>query len=510
MRSVHLRRLLATGAVLALLLAACSSPQTPTPAQPDNPVVELDGYRAQIDMTKVDLQPLSFWNPPRTTYCENNVAYAQVIVPMLGFDDGHLTSYVDVFWMPRDWNHKLALYAHGYVSPSDPGFLDQILNPGPSSAPLLETRDRLLCEGYALGASSFASQGFAVQQGIVDTHLMNAVFPFIFWRRPSETYVFGSSMGGLITVALAELFPNRYDGAMPTCGPIAGSLAEFSYIGNVRLLFDTAYPPLSVDPVNGVLQGSLTNWVQDDTDPSTPGYWATRVGAAITLAPGGFQALVNTKVNYTDALGLPLLQTPATYGDPGDVLSAFPFEVAGNALLHALRYHVEGAGDAMDRGDGSPFGNVGVTYEALGLPGLTTFVNPYTTPPYGQDPFVPYVPDNSAVAYYSLFYQPSGTLRVPTLSLHNAYDPDVPYVHEEIYRGLAAANGQPGMLHLYKVEGPIPPDLLAQLPSGTNPALLTGYGHCNILPTDLVASLDALAADDYGGLDANPRFDKVQ
>jgi hypothetical protein len=234
------------------------------------------------------------------------------------------------------------------------------------------------------------------------------------------------------------------------------------------------------------------------------------VGAAITLAPAGFQALVNTQVNYSAGLELPLLQTPATYGDTSDVLTAFPFQVAANALLHALRYHVEGAGDVIDRGGGSPFSSLGVTYQALGFPGLTTFVDPYTTPPYNLTEYQPYAPADSAVAYYERFYQPTGHLQVPTLSLHNTYDPDVPFAHEEIYRQLVAANGMAGNLHLYEVKGPIPSDVASLLPTAPDPTATTSYGHCNILPADLVAGLDAVAADEYGSLDSNPRFHKVQ
>ena len=511
MRHVSLRWLLGVVAALGLVLAACSSPQTPESAAPENPVVELDGFQAQIEMSKVDLEPLSFWRPPMTQYCESNVAYAQVIVPMIGIDQGRLSPYVDVFWMPRDWNRKLALYAHGYISPGDPGFLDQILHPTAGSEALLETRDRLLCEGYALGASSFAAQGYAVQQGIAETHLMNAVFPLVFWRRPSETYVFGSSMGGLITVALAELFPNRYDGAMPTCGPVAGSLAEFSYVGNVRLLFDTAFP--------GVLGGTLTDWVAPaDWLPDGVEDWRDVVlSQVLTLGPGGvvtgtsdaFQALSNTALSYPDAGTLPLLQTPSNYGalagllvDNQDTVSQL---FAVNALLHALRYHVEGAGDAIERGGGSPFSNIGVSYGPL--PGHSAFVT--AAPPYPPSPAL-YQADPRAALYYTLFYQPTGNLHVPTLSLHTAVDPDVPYAHELLYAALVAAHPESaGMLHVYKLEGPVPDDLAAMAALSPVPITLPdtiGYGHCNFLPSDLVTALDALVAGDVDSLAARPRF----
>lgn len=500
MKKSSRRWLLVVIGLLAFVLAACSTPRSPQPAEPENQVVELDGFKAQIETSKLDLAPLSLRNPPKTTYCGANVAYTQVVVPMLGLDQGRLSPYVDVFWMPRHWNRKLALYAHGYIAPGEPDFLQQIMDPASGAAPLLEVRDRLLCEGYALGASSFAAQGYAVQQGIAETHLMNAVFPLIFWRRPSQTYVFGSSLGGLITTALAELFPRRYDGAMPTCGPLGGSLAEFSYVGNARLLFDTAFP--------GVLQGTVTDWVQDDTDPTSLTYWPNRVGAAIihdSTTLTAFTALANTKVNYTAALGLPLLQTPATYGDAA---SGLPADVtAVNALLHALRYSVEGSGDAIERGGGSPFSNVGVSYQALVPAPWPAYVDPRVTPPYGSGTFSA---DARAVVYYSLFYQPIGILRVPTLSLHTAVDPDVPYAHELLYAALVASHPESaGMLHVFKLDGPVPADLARMaslLPTPPTLPDMVGYGHCNFLPTDLVKAFDALVSGNVASLASAPHF----
>ncbi len=320
--------------VVSLALAACSGPRAPDLASDGLVTVELDGFTASIDMAEFDESALSEQRLRLTTHCADNVAYSQVVVPLLGFDGKRIAPYVDVFWLPRDWNGRLALFAHGYVPPSASGSASDFLELVAADPAQLESIDLFLCAGNALGVSSYSARGYAVQQGIAETHLMNAVFPIVFWRRPSETYVFGSSLGGLITVALAEGFPRRYDGAMPLCGPLGGSLAEFAYIGNARLLFDTAFP--------GVLAGSVTAWQPPDPD------WVDRVIAAVAADPQGFAALANTVLGFGETaagpLALPVVQTPATNG-----LGAGPDDasLAVNAVLHALRYSVEGGGDAI-------------------------------------------------------------------------------------------------------------------------------------------------------------------
>lgn len=455
---------LAALTIIALVLAACSSPQPPDATEGDLVSVELDGFQAQVELSKVNREELSAQRIQMTTRCDVNVPYNQVVVPMLGFDGKQLAPYVDVFWMPRKWNGRLVLYAHGYVSPGTPGDILDLVQKDPGQ---LESIDRFLCDRNAIGVSSYSAQGYAVQQGIAETHLMNAVFPLIFWRRPSQTYIMGSSMGGLITLALAENFPRRYDGAMPMCGPVGGSLAEFSYIGNVRVLFDAAFP--------GVLPGSVAEW--EAPDPSSP--WAKEVLPAIGADPSAFAALVNTSLTFSGPpLGytLPAVQAPA-------------IELAANALLHALRYSVEGGGDAMTRGGGSPFSNVGVTYGAL-------VAGPYVVPD------TEFESDPAAISYYTRYYQPNGDLRVPTLSLHGSFDPDVPVFHEYLYRAIVTARlgaaPADSVLRQYLVPGYMPADVLT-VPDGVDPNDVpiatrddTSYGHCNFRPTDLMAAFDSL------------------
>lgn len=510
MRHVSLRGLLGVVVMVGLVLAACSSPREPASAPPGNPIIELDGYQAQIDVAKLDLSALSLYSDT-TEYCSESdageVQFATIPVPMLGRNyAGKWVLYYDVFFMPKNWNHKLALYAHGYLDPTDPDWLDSFLKqagadgappaPGTQPDPMLVTRDKLLCQHYALGLSSYAAPGYAVQEGIADTHLLNAVFRFLFWTRPAETYVFGSSMGGLITVALAEAFPWRYDGAMPTCGPIGGSMPELAYVGNVRLLFEQAdaYGSLVHDPPQPPL-----DWPPfPEPPPLDPSWDAVLATALATDArdPTGLQLLANTAVRYTEGSSwLPLLQTPQNYASQlpeglATSLSGLEDLFSANALLHALRYYVVGAGDIIARGRGGiPWTNMGMAYAGIRAGDFIAAGIDSQLPAGYQD----------AVTYYGRYYQPTGELRVPMLSLHTPVDPDVPAYHELAYRTdvqeALGKNRARRMLRSYLVNGEVPADLSAmavQQGISLPPIERIPYGHCNFAPDDLVTALQAL------------------
>lgn len=486
MRPVSLRWLLGCAIVLGLVLAACSSPNTP--AQTGNPVVELDGFQAQIEMSKVDLEPMAFRTPQTTTYCTDeegnpaNVQFAQIIVPMLALDGWHLTAYVDVFWMPKNWTtHALALYAHGYLPPdtSLTDVLSQFTGPTADSQ-LMEARDQLLCEGYALGASTYSKQGYAIREGVIDTHLMNVVFPFIFRQRPSKTYVFGSSLGGLITVDLAENFSRTYAGAMPTCGPIGGSLLELNYVGNVRLLFDQY---LNVD--GAYLEGDLLHPGPVPDQTSFVGAVLQAVHDDTLYNSGlGFQALLGTGLgisaigpeyggpSYFSPVTLPLLQTPAAYGGAVDGNTAF---FGTYSLLRSLRYDVVGAQDIHDRAGGWPFDNR------------------YTTPTGTI------TPDASAIRYYRRWYEPTGRAAepIPMLSMHNLVDADVPIVHEVVY-ALRAQSGNVDFRSFVVPAAGVPADATllntqfgVPIPTASQ-WQASGVGHCNFSTADLVGGFNAL------------------
>lgn len=68
--------------------------------------------------------------------------------------------------MPKTWNGTLLLWSHGYRTavPSPPDF--SAVDTAADDAPTAATATQLLAQGYALAGSAYASNGWAVQDGV--------------------------------------------------------------------------------------------------------------------------------------------------------------------------------------------------------------------------------------------------------------------------------------------------------------------------------------------------------
>ena len=94
--------------------------------------------------------------------------------------------------------------------------------------------DALLAQGYALAGSAYASNGWAVADGVKADEDLYAYFVKEVGT-PNRTYVWGDSLGGLITQMVAQKHPDWVSGAAPLCGVLGGPEA------NVNLSLDVAY-----------------------------------------------------------------------------------------------------------------------------------------------------------------------------------------------------------------------------------------------------------------------------
>src|SRR3989454_887560 len=154
-----------------------------------------------------------------------------------------------------------------------------------------QLRDTLLSAGYAVAYSSYAENGWAVKDGAARTHELRDLFSSRFGA-PTHVYVMGRSLGGLITVFLAENFPGAYQGALALCGPLGGGRLETDYIGNVRVLFDYFFP--------GVIPGAVLHCPAMQYSADSPVVKA--IVAAILANPQGAVALASVdqiKLPYT-------------------------------------------------------------------------------------------------------------------------------------------------------------------------------------------------------------------
>jgi pimeloyl-ACP methyl ester carboxylesterase len=123
--------------------------------------------------------------------------------------------------IPAPWNGTLVLFSHGYEVPGQPKS-----NPT-TDAPDAGSGTWLLDHGYALAASGYSQQGWALQQAFHDQIALLDHFTGKYGK-PDRTVAWGESLGGIITAGLVQLHPDRFAGAAPLCGVLAGGVGVWN------------------------------------------------------------------------------------------------------------------------------------------------------------------------------------------------------------------------------------------------------------------------------------------
>jgi pimeloyl-ACP methyl ester carboxylesterase len=299
------------------------------------------------------------------------------------------------FYVPDNWNGDVVFWAHGYKNPASPVQL-------PTGA-AEQMRDALVSMGYAFAVSSYSENGYAVKEGVQQTHQLRGLFKSYFGK-PGRCYLVGRSMGGGIALMLAEKYPQQYDGALPMCGIVGGTPYQMNQRFTIRALFDYFYP--------GVVPGTAV-YVPEGTNVVTDVYLP--VMAAISNDPDPGFDLANVD------------QVDLQVDDVFELIPAITF----NLYLHAVQIH-----DFQLRTHGHPFFDNSET--------LYIGSSDDAALNAGVDRFRPVSPP--AENYMRHYFYPSGRLQFPVLTLHNARDPVVPISHEELYADAVAAAGASDML----------------------------------------------------------------
>jgi hypothetical protein len=119
--------------------------------------------------------------------------------------------------VPLHWNGELVVYAHGYRGTGTIVYVD---NPA--------LRAYYVSLGFAWAASSFATNGYDVGQGVRDSYSVIGLFRQVTGLSVRDVYMTGASMGGQITAVTIEKHPSSFVGAMPYCG-VLGDTRLFDY-----------------------------------------------------------------------------------------------------------------------------------------------------------------------------------------------------------------------------------------------------------------------------------------
>ena len=361
-------------------------------------------------------------------------------------------------YIPNDWNGDAIYYAHGIRPPLD----DITLNDQDN---FFQVRDALGALGYAFAYSSFSENGLAVKDGAQRTHQLRGLLRSELDAAPQRNYLAGYSLGALSALELGEKFPGQYDGVLAMCGMIGGTPLELQYIGDVRALFDAYYP--------GALDGSPIS----TGTPLTQDQMKAVVIAAITPKPTDPLATLKMFAIASTA------QTPLAFVPnwtprvPGTgVETSLAFETMVTSLIAALYYQNLGIPDVLGRTHGhSPYANRNTTYTmgtpAVPSPTLIPLVQGLIAGSNTAVMRFDITPD--AQNYLERNYVPTGSLRIPVVSVHNFWDYLVPFFHEPAFATIATDAGASSMLLQRTVQN---------------------YGHCNFQTSLVVSSFQTLAS----------------
>ncbi|WP_239082485.1 alpha/beta hydrolase family protein [Actinoplanes teichomyceticus] len=346
--------------------------------------------------------------------------------------------------VPLRWNGQLVVYAHGYRGT---GTVVHVDNPA--------LRAHYIRNGFAWAASSYATNGYDVGQGVRDSHALIDTFRQVTGRRAGKVIMSGASMGGHITAVAIERFPRAFHAAMPYCG-VLGDTALYDYFLDANVTA-AALARVRIDlPL---------------TPPADyPQQWRARVGRilpALGVRAGSAPALTAAGRAWSDAV------ERRSGGDRPGFDSAFAYWNAASSLaplsdlpfLFGLYPGLSGGTGGIAPGNVTDNRN---TYYRLAdsvLPSLRELklnaevLRVQRTA--SADPGLAGIP------------RVEGRPSVPVLSLHDIGDLFVPFSMEQEYAQRAARNGRAGLFVARAVRG---------------------VGHCDFTEAELARGFDDLVS----------------
>ncbi len=379
--------------------------------------------------------------------------------------------------VPANWNGTVLLWNHGIRLPFSPDHTAEDAPVGTDGS----THDALLSRGYALLGSSYRSNGFAVRDAVNDD--LNLLRSFIASHRAGfrRTFVWGASLGGLVTQTFAEENGNLLAGAAPGCGVLAGALPIADQTNDTLLM------------VKALLLPSLkTSGYRSDTEAISVAGRLQSDLMALLANPATQTGTAGRLLGIAVLQGLPL-QTDLYNGAS---ISSFTGAAAQGVITQASAA-ILNSRDSTRRAGGTVPTNVGVRYVSRVTPeatarfaalGLSSGL--LTSYALTVDRRVQRVAASAAArARAHREGAPTGRLTVPTVTMHTAYDPFVTAGNEALFASRVAASGRSARLLQLWVTPPAYADKTSA--GGGAPY---GAGHCTFTSAQWLAQLDTLEA----------------
>ncbi|WP_086933782.1 hypothetical protein [Agarilytica rhodophyticola] len=333
--------------------------------------------------------------------------------------------------VPTNWNGELVMWAHGFLGNGEQLFVE--------NHPL---RLFLISQGFAWAASSYTKNFYDVRSGVQSTNDLVRFFKENI-AEPNRVFISGVSMGGHITAAAIEQFPNyqcpqgshrvlckrivkllgrisggvKYSGAVPVCGVMADR-EGLIYGVNYRLVAEQLAGlnnqfPTSADYTLTTLPQVIARLFADNGE-----------GYPHTVSPQGEK--LKDYLRYSTGGARPVFDL--AFGDFQDTVFASGL---GNGTLDGIT-----GGNLYDnllavyQLDGDP--TLSAEEQALNAAMLRVALDPQADPE----------------RFLKLERIPilTGRLSVPVVTLHTLGDLRVPFSNQQIYYHRAAAKGRSNFL----------------------------------------------------------------
>lgn len=329
------------------------------------------------------------------------------------------------------WNHNLVVYAHGYVDPNAPLVIpDDQLMIGDVSIPQLMNQ-----LGFGFAVSSYSTNGLAILPGVQDSLDLVNIFSNTVGT-PGRVYITGPSEGGLVTALSIEQHADVYHAALPACGPIGDFQRQINYIGDFRVVFDYFFPGIIPGSAIAVPQEVMNDWNN---------IYVPAIQNAIQSNPSAISQLLN------------VTKAPTDPNDPSTI---------AETVVNLLWYGVFSPNDAEMKLGGQPYDNHDRVYSgSLNDAALNQNVPRYTESP-------------AAATQIGFYYQTTGKLARPIVTMHTTGDPIIPYWNELLYT-VKTLNQ-----HDFAERTNLP---------------IFAYGHCNFTAADALIALGLMLLKDNAG-----------
>ncbi len=377
--------------------------------------------------------------------------------------------------LPASWNGTLLLWSHGYrqARPSPPDFTPVDRKPEAVPNGNEELATRLLAQGYALAGSAYASNGWAVPDGVkADQDL------YRFFRdkvaKPQRVYAWGDSLGGLITETLSETHPDWLSAAAPRCGVLAGSNRTLD------LALDAAYA------IRTLLIPDLKLSNYSSYEEAVGNF--DKVLATLKKAPSDIKGTA-AKLLLVAAIADPSRKTQSEDGH--DLISRLTAELT--VIGTAVGYGTFGRWEIEQRVHGNPSTNDTSTYAPRVDAEERALINQLA--PGQVDGWIAQLEAGKRVSADPAARQaadglgnPQGDPTVPTLTLHTEYDDLVPVQEEAVFAAAVAKNNATEkVLQLYTA-----PPATYPARNGQTGGAPYGAGHCNFSMDESLATVRLL------------------